>query len=329
MGCGKDRLVSSNEVARQLALSQLAGLDQSKRLSTNTNFSDLDRAGTQTAMDALDVAGTQQALREAEANFRDSALSANLTGTGAKKVSRGNAFGKKTSTYHSSVGGNVADMLAQAGYDVNAQAGAGIGNSLLQNKDLLNNYLNATNTNKSVDAEIGGTTLESGAKGAATGAAIGSAIPVVGTGIGAGVGAIAGAALGSNTIDPYQMMTDVGNQLGDLGVPGVGALATGYQDARNLAGNAIRGVGNALGGTLGSGIGSIASAVGGIDTGAMKAYGSAIAKDIALQDLQNKYANYLQGQGFENRTNVQDNEQTLSRTEGLRALLANMDKTNR
>jgi len=325
----RDRLVSSNEVARQLALSQLAGLDQSKRLSTNTNFSDLDRAGTQTALDALDVAGTQQALKEAEANFRDSALGANLTGTGSKKVSRGNAFGKKTSTYNASVGGNVADMLAQAGYDVNAQAGAGIGNSLLQNKDLLDNYLNATNTNRSVDAEIGGSTLESGAKGAATGAAIGSVIPGAGTLVGGALGAVAGAALGSNSTDTLQMGTDVGNQLGQLGIPGVGAYSQGVQDVRNLAGNAIRGVGNALGGTLGSGIGSIASAVGGIDTGAMKAYGSAIAKDLALQDLQNKYANYLKGQGFENRTNVQDNEQTLSRTEGLRALLANMDKTNR
>lgn len=326
----KDRLVSRDEVARQQALSQLAGLDQQSRLNTNVNYGNLDRAGTQTAMDALDVAATQQALREAEQNFKTSAEGANLTGVGAKKVSRGNAFGKKTNWYNASVGGNVADMLRQGGYDVSQMNDTGIGNSLLQNKDMLANYLNATNTNRSVDKGTGGQTIEAGTKGAAAGASIGSFGGPVGTGIGAAVGAAIGGAVGSNSIDMNQVYIDMYGQLGELGVPGMTALADGMQDGRNLLGQGfdktygklLQGVGL---GSVGSGI---SGAIKGIDTKAMKAYGDSIAKDIALQDLQNKYASYLQGQGFENRVNVQDNEATRARTEGLRQILANMDKTN-
>lgn len=326
----KDRLVSRDEVARQQALSQLAGLDQQSRLNTNVNYGNLDRAGTQTAMDALDVAATQQALREAEQNFRTSAEGTNLTGVGAKKVSRANATGKKTNWYNASVGGNVADMLRQGGYDVSQMNNTGIGNSLLQNKDMLANYLNATNTNKSVDKGIGGQTLEGAVAGAGTGASIGSFGGPVGAGIGAVIGAGIGSAVGGNSLDQLQTQTDILNQLGEMGVPVVGALGDLSQKTRELSGEVfdktygkiLQGVGL---GSVGSGI---SGAIRGIDTKAMKAYGDAVAKDLALQDLQNKYSSYLQGQGFENRVNVQDNEATRARTEGLRQILANMDKTN-
>ena len=53
----------------------------------------------------------------------------------------------------------------------------------------------------------------------------------------------------------------------------------------------------------------------------MKSFGSAIAKDLAIQDLQNKYAQFLQGQGFENRANIVDTEATRARSAALQNLL--------
>lgn len=340
----KDRLVSRDEVARQLALQQLAQLDQQKRLSQNVAYGDLNKAGTQDTLDALDVAGTQAAIKEAEDLFRQSAEGANITGSGQKKVSRGNALGKKTKTYYSGVGGNVADMLEQGGYDFDAaQALASgeqnniTGGSILQNKDLLKKYLGATSTDYDEDSKIGGSTLESGATGAVTGAAIGG---LAGGGFGAAVGGVlggvTGAALGSNTVDTLQIQTDLLKDLEDkLGIPLVGEYARQVQDARNVAKSGIQGVANIsnelgpIGQLYGGALSNIGSVVGGIDTGAMKKYGTQVARQKAIEDLKNKYSNYLQGQGFENRVNVSNNEDTLARTEGLRQLLAGLDKTNR
>jgi hypothetical protein len=323
----KSRLVSRDEVARQQALAQLAGLDSQKRLSTNQEYG-MQGAGTQSAMDALDTAGVRRALNEAQGNFKTSAEGATLTGTGQKKVSRGNAFGKKTSTYRASVKGGVADMLRQAGYDVGDEGTSGA-KSLLEDKDMLNRYLGATNTNNAFEANIGGSNLEGTTKGAATGAAIGSVVPVIGTGVGALAGAAIGGTIGSNSIDPLQQRIDMFNEMEDkLGIKGAGAIGTGLQDVRNVAGNAVTGVGNIFGGSLGKAIGGIGSAVGGIDTKAMAKMGNSMAQDFAKQDLQRKYAAYLKGQGFENRSNIVDTEASRERTAGLQALLAKLDKTN-
>lgn len=331
----KDRLVSRNEVARQLALQQLAQLDQQKRLDQNVAYGNLDRAGTQDTLDALDVAGTQAAIKEAEDLFQQSAEGANLTGSGQKKVSRGNALSKKTKTYYSGVGGNVADMLQQAGYDFDqAQAlAAGEGNqvpggAILQNKDLLNKYLGATSTTYDQDPS---TFLQSAGTGAAAGYALGGPV-------GAGVGAAIGGSLDSGNVGEMLLTPGLGMAtlasdglmaLDEMGVPIAGALGKGVQDVRNVGASLIKGVGNSLGGTQGQIINNIGSVVGGIDTGAMKKYGTQVARQKAIEDLKNKYSNYLQGQGFENRINVANNEDTLARTEGLRSLLANLDKTNR
>jgi hypothetical protein len=322
------RLVSRDEVARQQALAQLAGLDNQKRLSTNQEYG-MEGAGTQNSMSALNTAGVRRALNEAQENFKNSAEGATITGTGEKKVSRGNMFGKKTSTYNASVSGNAADMLRQAGYDVGAEGTSGA-RSLLQDKDMLNRYLGATSTSNAMDRNIGGSTLEGSAAGAGTGAGIGTAInPGVGTAIGAGVGAVVGGAIGSNSVDPYQQQIDMMRDFEDkLGIKGAGAVAQGAQDFRNAYGGLFTGAGNMVGGSLGKVIGGIGSAVSGIDTKAMAKMGNSMAEDFAKQDLQRKYAAYLQGQGFENRTNIQDTEATRERTAGLQALLARMDKTN-
>jgi hypothetical protein len=317
----REKLITQNEFARQQALSQLAGLDTSKGLQKELLYKDQSKAGTQDLTKSLDTESFRNLLNEAQQGFKQSAEGADLTGTGSKKVSRGNMFGKKTSTYHASVGGNVADMLRQGGYDVGAEGSEA--RSLLSDKDMLANYLNATGTNRSADANIGGSTLEGTSAGAATGAQIGSMFGGVGAAPGAAVGAMVGGLVGSNTVDPLQATTDFYKDLENkLGIKGAGAIGQGVQDARGVAASGLTGIAN-MGGSsvVGDVFRGIAGAVGGINTGAMKEFGDAIAKEHAVADLQNKYKAYLQGQGFENRANIADTETTRARTAALNQLL--------
>jgi hypothetical protein len=53
----------------------------------------------------------------------------------------------------------------------------------------------------------------------------------------------------------------------------------------------------------------------------MSAVGRGTAKELAIQDLERKYEAYLQGQGFENRSNIVDTGVTSTRTAALRDLL--------
>jgi hypothetical protein len=318
----RGRLITKDELSRQLALQQLAGADVSRELQKDLMYSDLEKAGTQDLSKSLDVESFRRLLDESQAGFKTAAEGANITGTGSKKVSRGNAFGKKTKTYGATVGGNVADMLRQAGYDVGAEGAEGV-KSLLSDKDLLNRYLGATSTNRDTQEGIGGSTLEGTAAGASTGAAIGSVVPVVGTGIGAAIGAGVGSMIGGNTIDPLQRYSDLAKEMEEkLGIKGLGAAGQAVQDVRSGAGNIISGAGNIAGKNIvGDVFRGIGGAVGGINTGAMKAYGDAIAKQGAIEDLQKKYAQFLQGQGFENRANIVDTESTRARTAALQNLL--------
>jgi energy-converting hydrogenase Eha subunit B len=126
------------------------------------------------------------------------------------------------------------------------------------------------------------------------------------------------------------MLKELEEKFGIKGAGAIGqAIQTGRSKAGDLAGtylqlnpftNVVDDVGKKLGlGSLSSGI---AGAIGGIDTGAMKAYGSAIAKRNAIMDLEKKYANYLKGQGFANRANIADTETTRARTQALLDLLS-------
>ena len=315
------KLITKDEFARQQALSQLAQQDVARELQKDLMYTDIEKAGTQDLSKSLDTESFRRLLDESQAGFKTAAEAANITGTGSKKVSRGNAFGKKTKTYGASIGGNVADMLRQAGYDVGAEGTEGV-KSLLSDKDLLNKYLGATSTNRDVQEGIGGSVLEGSAAGASTGAAIGSLVPVVGTGIGAAIGAGVGSMVGGNTIDPYQRASDLAKELEEkLGIKGLGAIGQGVQDVRSGVGGAISSLGGSSSGVLGSALRGIGGAIGGINTGAMKAYGDAIAKQNAIKDLQKKYAQFLQGQGFENRANIVDTESTRARTAALTDLL--------
>lgn len=307
----KEKLISKDEQFRQQALSALAGLDQSNRLDTNLKYADAEKAGTQSAIDALDLEGTRAGLNEAEQNFRDTALKTNLTGHGHKKVSRGNAWGKKTKHYYASVSGNAGNFLKKAGYDFNADAGQG--QNTANQKELLKSAMDMTSTNTSGNnlRDDANAQLASTAQGAGTGASIGSYGGPVGTAVGAVAGATVGSYLGSGTIDPFQQYTDLLQGY----APGVGKAV---QDVRT-------GIGNTVGSVLGGGIGG---AVSGIDTGAMKAMGEAVARQVAEEDLQNQYKKFLANQGFTNRTAITEHDAVKDRMSALQTLLANLDKTN-
>jgi len=318
----REKIITQNEFARQQALSQLAGLDTSNALQKELKYKDQAKAGTQTLNDSLDTESFRNLLNQAQQGFKESAEGADLVGSGSKKVSRGNMWGKKTSTYNASVGGNVADMLRQGGYDVGSE-GSGA-RSLLSDKDMLANYLNATGTNRSADANIGGSTLEGTAAGASTGASIGSMFGGVGAVPGAAVGGTIGGMVGSNSYgDQLQMYSDLLKDFDSkLGIKGAGAIGQGIQDVRGVAASGLTGLANMGGSSMvGDAFRGIAGAVGGINTGAMKEFGDAIAKEHAVADLQNKYAAYLQGQGFENRANIADTETTRARAAALNQLL--------
>jgi hypothetical protein len=320
----RGRLITKDELSRQLALQQLAGADVSRELQKDLMYSDLEKAGTQDLSKSLDVESFRRLLDESQAGFKTAAEGANITGTGSKKVSRGNITGKKTKTYTASVGGNVADMLRQAGYDVGAEGAEGV-KSLLSDKDLLNRYLGATSTSRDAEGNTGFSALEGGAAGAGTGASIGAMTGTgpVGIGIGAAIGAGVGSMIGGNTVDPLQRYSDLAKEMEEkLGIKGLGAAGQAVQDVRSGAGNIISGAGNIAGKNIvGDVFRGIGGAVGGINTGAMKAYGDAIAKQGAIKDLQKKYAQFLQGQGFENRANIVDTESTRARTAALQNLL--------
>jgi hypothetical protein len=328
----RNRLISKDEQARQAVLAQLAGLDLSKTLDTNLKYADADAAGTQSIMDSLDIDGTRAGLNEADANFARTADATDLTGEGKKKVSRGNMFGKKTETYHASVDGNVEDMLKQAGYNFD---GVDANNSTLQGKDLLNAAIQASkHSDDSGDKQKQDAQrqMQAGLQGAGTGAAIGSVIPGVGTGIGATAGLILGRMVGSGTVDPLQQNVDLLNGF----APGAGQVV---QDVRNKAGDlygtlAQYNPANIIADKISDMFGGssvtkgISGAISGIDTGAMKAFGSAKARENAIEDLQNKYKSFLGSQGFENRANVVNNDLTSARATALQNLLASFDKTN-
>jgi hypothetical protein len=267
----RERLVTKDQFARQQALARLAGLDTSKALQKDLQYTDAEKAGTQTLKSSLNTKAVRDALNQAQQGFKESAEGANLVGLGHKKVSRGNWSGTRTQHYYADQAGNVADMLRQAGYDVGAE-GTAADTSLLSNKDALANYIGATNTSREGGAgDMWRAGAERTAAGAATGASIGAMTglaPVAAAG--AGIGAIVGSVIGPNS--------SLSNVVGNFG-----------------------------GGRM--------------SDSAMSAVGRGTAKELAIQDLERKYEAYLQGQGFENRSNIVDTGVTSTRTAALRDLL--------
>ena len=125
----KSKLISKNELSRQLALSQLAGTDVSNQLQKDILYSDLSKAGTQTAEDALDKAGIRDVLNAQEKAFREQTAGQNIVGEGSKKHK---SSGKR---YYAQETANLKDLLEKAGYDFNADIGSGATGKVETDKD--------------------------------------------------------------------------------------------------------------------------------------------------------------------------------------------------
>lgn len=106
----RERLITKDELSRQLALQQLANLDVNRQLQKDLLYSDLEKAGTQTAEDVINKQAIQDVLRAQELAFQETAAGQTLVGTGSKKHRQ---TGKR---YYADASANLKDLLQQAGY---------------------------------------------------------------------------------------------------------------------------------------------------------------------------------------------------------------------
>lgn len=241
-------------------------------------------------MSSLDVGGIRSKLEEEQNRFQDLARKTTLKGAGSKKVSRGDWSGTKTKRYYATVKGNVEKMLKSAGVDPKV-IDSKEAQSLLSNRELLDKYLQATETENEMEDTSGieQTLLEGG----------------------------------KPSTDPASFYGDV---LGEVGrftnIDQFQNIASGAQDLRTGIGGTIGDIGNRVGSNItGDIIRGIGGIVGGIDEGAMRRYGESRAQYYAQKDLQKKYANFLKKQGFENRVLASLDPKVLKRAAGLQALL--------
>jgi hypothetical protein len=113
-----------------------------------------------------------------------------------------------------------------------------------------------------------------------------------------------------------------------------GEIMNPYSDNSNTVSKVAQGaIDPMLGGTnallRGLGVNNPLSNVGSLfGSGANSAQSKSIASSAAQADLQNKLQQAITDSGFQNRASVADTDQTRSRSEALRAMLAKMDKTN-
>jgi len=157
----RDRLVTKDQFARQQALARLAGLDTSKALQKDLQYTDAEKAGTQTLKSSLNTKAVRDALNEQEAKFREEATAKKITGTGSKK---NKTSGKR---YYASEKANVKDVLSRAGYDFNTPVNQQVGNldiygsqSRYQDPDTLGSIAEEALTPQFTPDQIGGVYLD-------------------------------------------------------------------------------------------------------------------------------------------------------------------------
>lgn len=134
----RERLITKDELSRQLALQQLANLDVNRQLQKDLLYSDLEKAGTQTAEDAINKQAIQDVLKAQELAFQETAARQTLVGTGSKKHRQ---TGKR---YYADASANLKDLLQQAGYKFAPTEGmtpediaSGVTGSVTQDQDQL------------------------------------------------------------------------------------------------------------------------------------------------------------------------------------------------
>lgn len=122
--------------------------------------------------------------------------------------------------------------------------------------------------------------------------------------------------------DEDNLYTKVGlPTLGEIGNSGQSSAGAAI-DSNPVAGGINMGLNLVGGKSIGQTVSNIFGA------GANSAQSKSIASSAAQADLQNKLQQAISQSGFQNRASVADTEQTRSRSEALRAMLAKMDKTN-
>lgn len=115
----KRKLISKNELARLMALSELAKLDKQNRLGQVVNFMggqegySMDTAGTQSALSSVDTAAIKKKVEEQEQTFMDDAIKKAIKASGTKKYAPGNASNRY---YTSTINATLNDVLKQFGY---------------------------------------------------------------------------------------------------------------------------------------------------------------------------------------------------------------------
>lgn len=309
----RDQLISKDEQARQAALAALAGLDLSNRLDTNLKYADASKAGTQSIMDSLDLEGTRAGLNEAEKNFQTYAEGADITGYGNKK---NKTNGKR---YYAQESANLGDLLKNGGY----QFGEAENAKTMGNADLLKLVANVSNRQGTPN----------GGALAKAGEAAGDMYEMGGSTVGrdaldayASVGgnALAGALGYESFTDMFQdgygkamdgngMIPGLNPVLDEIGLGGV---MPSNRDIINLF--TLGQGGNLMDGVMNTFLGS----------GANTKQSKSDAARFAREDLERKIQDSINSSGFQNRTNIVNNDTTASRATALQQLLANLDKTN-
>jgi hypothetical protein len=346
----KTKLISKDEqgnLARLQALSNLATGMDGEKLYDIGDYSNADIAGSQSAFDALNLGNFADKLEQTEKDFQRD-IDKTQTGQGHKKVSRGNAWGKKTKHYYASAQDKLGNQLAQQQDNAvsqimannpemtqeDAQAAAqslGYGykageiERLDTNPDLLANLANLSK-DYNLSSENGKINLDTSSYKENE---QGDALDMSDAGMFANPNYAAAALLGREGV-----LGDFGESLfnfqrGLMDAPE--KLATSMGDSlkdSNLLGDVSQISGNIVS-EIGAGLGSIANSFGGINTSDMKKFGSAIAQNQANTKLLNKLKSEQSRLGASNVARVANTEETNQRTNALLDILKNLDTTNK
>ena len=347
----KTKLISSDEqanLARMQALSNLAtGMPEGEKLYDIGDYFDESKAGTQSAFDALNLGNFADKLESTEQDFQRD-IDKTQTGQGHKKVSRGNAFGTKTKNYYATaqdklgnqlsrqqdqaidaIMANSPDMSREQAQEAAQNLGYGYKSGEVErlntNPDLLSNLaelskdynISSENGKLNLDTSSMNELQEGGGLDATdAGLYLGSGAGKLGLLAREGLLGDGAAGLFDFARGAYGAPADLASSMGDS-IKDSGFLG----DYGKIGGNILS--------EFGSGLGSIANSVGGIDTGAMNKFGSAIAQQGANNQLLSKLQSEQSRLGTSNVARVADTEETNQRTNALLDILKNLDTTNK
>lgn len=211
---------------------------------------------------------------------------------GQKIVGTGSKKNKTSGKrYYSQAKANLGDVFKNAGYNFDAPLSDRMGNA-----DLIKGINRSTSN--IADQDLGAKDFESSSLEGAFKQNVKPDVEI------------------SNAWNPYTDNSNLARK--------AGYAAADYGSLGITAG--LRALGLDTTGALMSGVDSVLGS--NIFGGSSSKESKSDAKRFAQEDLNQKIQSAVAQTGFENRANVADTEQTRSRAEALRAILAKMDKTN-